>query len=150
MKDPSSFISIEDTTVIYERKNKKFSTEILEGWKTFAYVFFVDHETNPDPRCQFLPIEFCFALPREEAQRFGKALAKDINLIEDVFQNVYPGLTKEGGGMTRMMVDKVRVLDVNSSEEISLHGVRGFDKYMKRFSHPVGETQWPHLPRGNF
>lgn len=89
-----------------------------------------------DPRSTFdhrgpARFYFTFVLPEKEGDEFFSACKKNFDLIEEVFQSVYPGLTGKNGAR-RMITDRLKVIVPQNSKNPT----------EVRFSHPVGETQW--------
>ena len=98
-----------------------------------SYVSWLSMESCPDHRGG-VPFEFNFALPEKEREGFITALKGKYDLIEDIFQNVYPGLTGENGAK-RMQVDKLSVITPN----IKPYPAR---PPKVSFSRLVGEMPW--------
>ncbi|MDO8621241.1 MAG: hypothetical protein Q7R31_03085 [Candidatus Levybacteria bacterium] len=83
----------------------------FKGWKTFRYLTWYDISQaggqNP-PDFKFL--DFNFTLPPEESSQFSEAINRSPDLVEDAFQNVYPGLFGEKG-IKRLIVKKLTITD---------------------------------------
>lgn len=100
-----------------------------------SYYSWLSHLSCPDKRGG-VPINFKFLLPEQERHEFLKALKKNHDLVEDIFQSVYPGLTGENGAK-RLIVDKLALITPDNQV------IGGLIKpVMTSFSHPVGETPW--------
>lgn len=102
-------------------------------WKGFLYS--TPLQNAPDARGGVIKLDFSFALPGKRAEELVDSLKAKGNgdLIEDIFQNMYPGLTGENGAK-RIIVDKMEILNRSASFGKEL-------PYKLPFSRPVGEAK---------
>lgn len=112
-------------------RKDRFSNGII-----IRYLAWLDRRSG-DSRGE-TPFGFTFVLPEKEKREFGHVLEKNIDVIEDIFQNVYPGLTGEKGA-NRMIVEKLIVVDPDDNIKGWMGGKR---EGKLSFSRPVGETPW--------
>lgn len=103
------------------------------GWKIFQYSSYLTNA--PDARGGVIQLQFGFSLPPNMASDFISKVEKNPDLMEEVFQNMYPGLTGKGKA-ERVIVEKIRL--VNKSSLKTGNAVTDLP-----FSSPVGET--PHI-----
>jgi len=98
-----------------------------------CYVSWLSRASCPDGRGG-VGFKFSFVLPEKEKVEFLAALTGKYDLIEDIFQNVYPGLTGENGAK-RMEVDKLSVITPD---------IKPYPAQPPRasFSRLVGEMPW--------
>jgi len=105
--------------------------------RRFSYYAWLNPRTTPDSRGYHIPLRFAFATASKEGNLLETALREKADLIEDVFQNMYPGLTGENGAQ-RMIVNNLVLEDRTLSKPTS--------KTLP-FSHPVGETPFSQIRR---
>lgn len=75
-----------------------------------VFTYFVPVSNAPDNRGWVVPINFVFALSSERASQFVDQMKDKSDLMEDVFQNVYPRLTGKGKA-ERFVVHKMNIID---------------------------------------
>ena len=98
-----------------------------------CYASWLSRESCPDHRGG-VRFDFRFALPEKERVDFITALKGKYDLIEDIFQNVYPGLTGQNGAK-RMEVDKLSVITPDIKPYPALPPRASFSRL-------VGEMPW--------
>lgn len=74
------------------------------------FTYFVPLSNAPDNRTWVIPVRFSFALSNERASQLVDEMKDKADLMEDIFQNVYPGFTGEGKA-ERFIVNKLKVID---------------------------------------
>lgn len=123
IRDPANFF------ITSNYLGDKVNRQILFGYYSW-----------PDPRFDvnrgIAPLQFAFVLPLTEGEGFERAVVKNADLIEEIFQNVYPGLTGEQG-MKRLIVNKVKYITGFNRNKAPF-----FSSKDMPFSHPVGENAW--------
>lgn len=108
----------------------------FQGWKAFKYLSWYDLlQVENRAGHNVINLPFRFTLPPEESSQFVEAVNKNPDLIEDVFQNVYPGLVGEKG-IKRLTVGKLALTDDIFTKEIE---DREANEYYKK-NHPEKKT----------
>lgn len=100
------------------------------GWKIFDYSSYLANA--PDARGAVIKLQFGFSLPPNRASDFASRVEERPDLMEEVFQNMYPGLTGNGKA-ERVIVEKMKL--VNKSSPETKNTVADLS-----FTSPVGET----------
>lgn len=112
-----------------DQRLKKFANGV-----GFSYISWLDPNTHPGTAGYPTAFRFDFILPSTQADELIRALRVDrLVLIEDIFQNVFPGLVGEKG-VKRLIVDKLTFQDC-LRQQPSVPNTYSF-------SHPIGETPW--------
>lgn len=98
----------------------------------YIRFMYVSKLTNaPDSRTGLLNLNFVFALPFDKASELLAQIKQNPDLIEELFQNIYSGLTQEGKAK-RVAVKELQIVEVGLSDIV-------FKLSKLPFSKPIGE-----------
>lgn len=111
-------------------------------WKPFLHLMWAHEAYTSSDRGRHTPIEFITLLPEPDASRFESDVEGNPDLLEVVFQGMYPGLTERG--LQRVQTDKLKIIQapdhyLNQSERLAF-ARKDFSTFPeKQYSHIVGE-----------
>ncbi len=114
-------------------------------WRAFTYLMWEHKSSTPDSRGHHIPMGLHFFLPEPEASKFAQAVKNNPDILEDVFQGMYPTLTK---GLTRVNIKGVRFVDLPTNDKMTYDGRIAFAKsvtspessyQVKLYTRPTGE-----------
>lgn len=112
-------------------------------WVEFCHLMWSYRDYTPDNRGHHVLLKFSYVLPETEANKFSAAVEQDPDLLEEVFQGMYPGLVDRG--LQRVQTDKVCFITLPTNKIMGIYDdgidfmqqVEGLPK--KAYSRVIGE-----------